>query len=267
MMVMRALGGELPAYAHMPLILGPDKKRLSKRHGADSVEDLEEAGYLPRAVVNALALLGWSFDDKTTIFTVDELIEKFSIGRVSKSPAVFDVAKLDKMNGRHLRLLGDVEFGDVLVAYLARTGWLDAHGPDAEVLVRRTAPSVKRKLTRLDEYDSLAGWLFRPLEIDDDAWGVLTADVKHSIQVIGGGLGRLEALPDFTQEAVKDALQDQLHIMGEAARDFLEPQRIAITGQTVSTGIYESLALVGRDEALTRYRATLGRLAEIWAAT
>ncbi len=267
MMLMRALGGDPPVYAHMPLILGPDKKRLSKRHGADSVEDLEEAGYLPRAVVNALALLGWSFDDKTTIFTVDELVEKFSIGRVSKSPAVFDVTKLDKMNGRHLRLLGDEEFADVLVAYLARTGWLDARGPEAEALVRRTAPSVKRKLTRLDEYEGLAGWLFRPLEIDDDAWAVLSADVKHSIQVIGGGLGRLEALPEFTQEAVKDALQDQLHIMGEAARDFLEPQRIAITGQTVSTGIYESLALVGREEALTRYRATLGRLAEIWAAT
>jgi glutamyl-tRNA synthetase len=94
---------------------------------------------------------------------------------------------------------------------------------------------------------------------------VLNRDVKHSIQVIGGGLGRLESLPEWTTEAVKDALQDQLHVMGEAARDFLEPQRIAITGRTVSTGTYESLALLGRDEAFARYRATLGRLADQWA--
>jgi glutamyl-tRNA synthetase len=266
MMVMRALGGTPPEYAHIPLILGPDKKRLSKRHGADSVEDLEAAGYVPSAVINALALLGWSLDDKTTIFSVPELIDGFSITRVSKSPAVFDVAKLDKTNGRHLRLLSDEEFTDVLLGYLEGTGWLAERDANAEDLVRRSAPSVKRKIARLDEYEGLAGWLFRPLAISDEAWAVLAADVKHSIQVIGGGLGRLEALPEFTPEAVKDVLQDQLHVMGEAARDFLEPQRIAITGQTVSTGIYESLVLLGKEEALTRYRETLARLAEVWTA-
>lgn len=265
MIIMRALGGEPPAYAHIPLILGPDKKRLSKRHGADSVEDLEAAGYLPSAVINSLALLGWSFDDKTTIFTVDELVERFSMGRVSKSPAVFDVVKLDKTNGRHMRLLSDEDFTTALLAWLEKTGWLADKGPGAPDLVRRAAPSVKRKIARLQEFETLAGWLFRPLEIEDEAWAVLTTDVKHSIQVIGGGLGRLEALDEFEPEAVKDALQDQLHIMGEAARDFLEPQRIAITGQSVSTGIYESLVLLGKEEALARYRETLGRLAEIWA--
>jgi glutamyl-tRNA synthetase len=84
--------------------------------------------------------------------------------------------------------------------------------------------------------------------------------------VIGGGLGRLESLPEWTADAIKDALQDQLHVMGEAARDFLEPQRVAITGRLVSTGIYESLALLGREESVARYRDTLGRLAELWAA-
>jgi glutamyl-tRNA synthetase len=266
MMVIRALGGATPDYAHIPLILGPDKKRLSKRHGAASVEDLEEAGHLPRAVVNALALLGWSFDDKTTMFSVDELIEKFSIGRVSKSPAVFDLTKLKVMNGRHMRLMSNEEFEEALVGYLAKTGYIAERGPEAEELVRASAPLVKRKLSTLAEYDDLAGWLFRPLEIEPEAWEVLTRDVKHSIQVIGGGLGRLESLPEWTAEAVKDALQDQLHVMGEAARDFLEPQRIAITGSVVSTGIYESLALLGRDEAFRRYRDTLARLAELWAA-
>lgn len=266
MMVIRALGGTTPEYAHIPLILGEDKKRLSKRHGAASVEDLEEAGYLPQATVNALALLGWSFDDKTTIFTIPELIDGFSVGRISKSPAIFDLKKLQVLNGRHLRLMSNDDFTEALVGWLRGTGYLEARGPGAEDLVRASAPLVKRKISTFADYDALAGWLFEPLEIEPEAWEVLTRDVKHSIQVIGSGLGRLESLPEFTPDAIKDALQDQLHVMGEAARDFLEPQRIAVTGRLVSTGTYESLALLGREEAFARYRATLGRLAEIWTA-
>ncbi len=120
MMVIRALGGEPPGYAHVPLILGPDKKRLSKRHGAASVEDLEEAGYVPRAVVNALALLGWSLDDKTTLMTVDELVAGFSVGRISKSPAIFDLQRLTVINGRHMRLMSADEFEEALVDYLTQ---------------------------------------------------------------------------------------------------------------------------------------------------
>lgn len=266
MMVIRALGGTTPEYAHIPLILGEDKKRLSKRHGAASVEDLETAGYLPQATVNALALLGWSFDDKTTIFTIPELIDGFSVARISKSPAIFDLKKLQVLNGRHLRLMSNDDFTDALVAWLRDTGYIAARGDGAEDLVRASAPLVKRKISTFADYDGLAGWLFEPLAIEPEAWEVLTRDVKHSIQVIGSGLGRLESLPEFTPDAIKDALQDQLHVMGEAARDFLEPQRIAITGRLVSTGVYESLSLLGRDEAFARYRQTLARLAEIWAA-
>ncbi|MGD9694281.1 MAG: glutamate--tRNA ligase [Thermoleophilia bacterium] len=265
MLVIRALGGAAPDYAHVPLILGPDKKRLSKRHGAASVEELEDAGYLPRSIINALALLGWSFDDKTTMFTVDELVERFSVSRISKSPAIFDMTKLNVINGRHLRLMGNDEFADALVGFLRDTGYIAERGEGAADLVRRSAPLVKRKISTFADYDALAGWLFRPLEIEPGAWEVLTRDVKHSIQVIGSGLGRLESLGEWTPEAVKDALQDQLHVMGEAARDFLEPQRIAITGRLVSTGTYESLALLGREEAFRRYRDTLARLSELWA--
>jgi glutamyl-tRNA synthetase len=265
MLVIRALGGEPPTYAHMPLILGPDKKRLSKRHGAASVEDLEMDGYLAQPVRNALALLGWSYDDKTTTFTIDELIERFRISRVSKSPAVFDLTKLGVMNGRYLRAMPPDEFEEALVDYLRKTGYLEERGEGAEEIARRSAPLVKRKLTRLSEYEQLAGWLYRPLAIEPEAWELLQSDVKHSIQAIGGGLARLETVGSFDTDAVKEALQDQLHIMGEtSAREFLEPQRIALTGQRISTGLYESLSFVGRDTAVSRYRETLGRLAELW---
>ena len=265
-MVIRALGGETPEYAHIPLILGPDKKRLSKRHGAASVEDLRDAGFVQPAVINAIALLGWSFDDKTTMFTVDELIEKFSVARISKSPAVFDIKKLEVLNGRYLRMMSTEEFTDVLLEYLERTGFFAGKAPGARDLVRESVPAVKRKLTTLADFEPLAGWLFRPLEIEPEAWATLAGDVRRSIQAIGGGLARLELLEQFTLDAIKDALQDQLHILGEDARGFLEPQRIALTGQRISTGIYESLLLAGREESLSRYRQTLGRLAEIWVA-
>lgn len=266
MMVIRALGAEPPEYVHIPLILGPDKKRLSKRHGAASVEELRDEGFIQPAVLNALALLGWSFDDKTTMFTVDELVEKFSVARISKSPAIFDLKKLEVLNGRYLRMMDSAEFTDALVAHLARRGFFAGKDAGAEALVREVAPAVKRKLTTLDDFDGLAGWLFRPLEIDREAWDALASDVRRSIQAIGGGLARLEVLQDWELDPIKDALQDQLHILGEDSRGFLEPQRIALTGQRVSTGIYESLVLAGREEAFARYRQTLARLAEIWVA-
>lgn len=264
MLVIRALGGEPPQYAHVPLILGTDKKRLSKRHGAASVEELEADGFLPQPVRNALVLLGWSYDDKTTTFTMDELIEKFDVSRVSKSPAVFDMKKLEVMSGRYLRTMDPDAFADALVGYLTSAGYFEDKGGDAPGIARRTAPMVQRKMSRLSEYDRLAGWLYRPLEFEPEALAALEEDVKTSIQCIGGGLGRIEVLDEFTSDSIKDALGDQLHIQGMSAREFLEPQRLAITGQAISTGIYESLELLGREESVTRYRSTLARLAEAW---
>src|SRR5262249_15256913 len=132
MMVMRALGAEPPVYAHIPLILGPDRKRLSKRHGAASVEDLEAAGFLPAPVRNALALLGWSYDDRTTTMATEELVERSDIARVQKSPAVFDLRKLEVMNGRYLRMMAAEEFEEALVRYHRRIGYLDGLDPGAE---------------------------------------------------------------------------------------------------------------------------------------
>ncbi|MDH3227110.1 MAG: glutamate--tRNA ligase [Thermoleophilia bacterium] len=264
-LVIQALGGTAPEYVHMPLIAGPDKKRLSKRHGAASTEELRDDGFIPKTVINSLALLGWSYDDKTTMFTPDELIEKFDVARISKSPAVFDIQKLKKMNGRYLRLMKDDEFTETLLEYLELSGYLQQKGEGAEEIVCAVAPAIKRKISTLAEYDELAGWLHGPLEMDPEAWEVIEQDLKHSIQVIGAGMGRLERTDPFDVEHIREDLSDELHILGEAARDFLEPQRIAITGRTISTGIYESLAILGKDEALRRYRLTMGRLAELWA--
>ena len=145
--ILRALGAELPVYAHVPDVLGDDGKKLSKRHGAQSVDEFRDAGYVPAALMNFLALLGWSLDGETTVMTPDELIERFTLERVGSSPATFDYEKLDWMNGVYLRAMSEDQYADALVDYLRDAGidW-------DEGLVRRTVPLVQEKFARLGQF-------------------------------------------------------------------------------------------------------------------
>src|SRR6058998_2534971 len=145
--ILEALGAPLPRYGHLANILGPDGKKLSKRHGATSVEEFREQGYIPEALVNFLALLGWSYDDKTTVMSRDEIVERFTLERVGASPAVFDFQKLDWLNGVYLRELPPGEYADRLVAYLREQGY-----DWDEELVRATVPLVREKIAKLSEY-------------------------------------------------------------------------------------------------------------------
>src|SRR5204862_5814756 len=153
--IIRAVGAEVPIYAHVPNVSGADGKKLSKRHGAVTVDEFRKAGYLPEALMNFLALLGWAPDGETTIMSRDELIERFTLERVSPSPAQFDYAKLDWMNGVYLRELSPQEFAHRLVLWLGENGY----AWDAE-LVARAAPLVQEKIARLAEFPGFAGFLF-----------------------------------------------------------------------------------------------------------
>ena len=159
--VLTALGAELPVYAHVPSVFGEDGKKLSKRHGAVSVDEFRDAGYVPEALMNFLALLGWAPDGETTIMSRDELVERFSLERVGSSPATFDYAKLDWMNGVYLRALDPAEYADRLL------GWLREHGYDwPDDTVRAAAPLVQEKIARLAEFPDFAGFLFHDVEPD-----------------------------------------------------------------------------------------------------
>src|SRR5437773_1597743 len=150
--IIRAVGAEPPVYAHVPNVLGPDGKKLSKRHGATGVDEFRHAGYYAPALLNFLALLGWSHDDKTTIMSPDELIERFSLDRVVPSPATFDYEKLDWLNGVYLRAMSPQKYADTLVEYLG-PAW-------DEEMVRRAAPLVQEKIERLDKFAEFAGFFF-----------------------------------------------------------------------------------------------------------
>src|SRR4051795_1409380 len=164
MMVLKALGADTPVYAHLPLLHGPDGKKLSKRHGAASVQELRDQGFLPAAIRNYLALLGWGYDDSSTFFTTDELVENFTLDRVSKSPAVFDEKKLRWMNGRYLRELDQGELTRLLEERTGRSGL----GPAVAI--------SQEKMQTLADFEPLARWLYEEQPTDEKAWAKVMKD-------------------------------------------------------------------------------------------
>jgi glutamyl-tRNA synthetase len=238
--VLRALGAEPPVYAHVPSVFGADGKKLSKRHGAVSVDEFRDAGYVSEALMNFLALLGWAPDGETTIMSAQELIERFSLERVGSSPATFDYAKLDWMNGVYLRALEPDEYANRLVAYLREQG-LD--WPEDQV--RAAAPLVQEKIGRLGEFAGFAGFLFHDVEPDP---ALLDA------RILAAAAGALEGLEPWTAPALESALKQLCDDLGEKPRTVYLPIRVAATGSRVSPGLYESLELLGRDVSLERLR-------------
>jgi glutamyl-tRNA synthetase len=239
LMIMKALGAEPPMFAHLPLLHGPDGKKLSKRHGAASVQELRDAGYLPEAIRNYLALLGWGYDDTTTFFTTDELVERFSLERVSKGAAVFDEQKLRWMNGRYLRELPVDELSARLESLTGRTG---------------LAPAVaiaQEKMQTLAEFERLCGWLYEePTGYDEKAWRKTMKE--GSEERLAAARDALAAVEPWTEETVQAALDAVVERLGAKPGQVFQPIRVAITGTTVSPGIYESVTLLGRDKTLER---------------
>jgi glutamyl-tRNA synthetase len=243
LLVLKALGAAEPLYAHLPLLHGPDGKKLSKRHGAASVQELRDAGYLPEAVRNYLALLGWGSEDDETILSTEQLVERFDVERVSRNPARFDEQKLRWMNGRYLRELSLDELTARLEAFTGRSG------------LRPAVEIASEKMQTLAEFWPLAGFLFdgpaddpaaREKWLDADGRGAL-AEAREA----------LAAAQPFEVEAIEGALRNVVERRRAKPKDVFQPVRVAIAGTPVSPGIFESLAVLGREEALRRLDAVL----------
>jgi glutamyl-tRNA synthetase len=241
--IIRAVGAEPPVYAHVPNVLGGDGKKLSKRHGSVNIDDFRHDGYYAPALMNFLALLGWSYDDKTTIMSRDELIERFGLDRVVPSPAAFDYQKLDWMNGVYLRALPPEEYADALVAYLREQGY-----DWDEALVRRAGPLVQEKIERFGQFPDFAGFLFRDVEPDP-------ALVDGSAPVVAAARAELATVEPFRAPEIEAALRALAERLELSPRNAFQPIRIAVTGSKVSPGLFESLELLGKDETLRRLGA------------
>jgi glutamyl-tRNA synthetase len=244
--LLQALGVELPLYGHVPNVNGEDGKKLSKRHGAVTVEQFRAAGYVPDALVNFLALLGWSYDDKTTIMSRDELIHRFTLARVGASPATFDYEKLDWMNGMYLRAMSPEEYAGALVAYLRDQGY-----DWTEERIRASVPLVQAKIERFDQFPEYAGFLFQPVELEPAA-------LDGGAPVVRAAADELRATEPFDAEHVEATLRALADRLGLKPRDAFAPIRIAVTGSKVSPGLFESIELLGRDETLKRLEAAAG---------
>jgi glutamyl-tRNA synthetase len=238
--ILQALGSEIPTYAHVPNVFGEDGKKLSKRHGAVSVDEFRQAGYIAPTLMNFLALLGWAPDGETTIMSKDELIERFSLERVGASPATFDYAKLDWMNGMYLRDLSPDEYADAL------TGFLREQGYDwPEERIRAAAPLVQEKIAKLGEFPDFAGFLFHDVEPDP---ALLDRDV------LAAAAAALEQVEPWRVPQLEAALKQLTESLGMKPRQAFQPIRVAVTGSKISPGLYESLELLGRDVSLARLR-------------
>jgi len=241
LMLLRALGAEPPVFAHIPLLHGPDGKKLSKRHGAASVQAVRDEGYLPEAVRNYIALLGWGYDESTTFMTTDELVERFALERVSKNPAVFDEQKLRWMNGRYMRELPGDEHHRRLEEFYGRE------------LPREIVAISQEKMQTLKDFGDLAGPLLdAPTEYEDKAWEKWGDSARlHQVRDALAGADPWEVAE------IELVLRRMVDDAGVKPKDVFQPIRVALTGTTVSPGIFESLWALGREESLSRVEKAL----------
>jgi len=244
--VFAAVGADPPRYAHLPLLNGPDGRKLSKRHGAASVQELRAAGHLPEAVVNYIALLGAGFAADEEYFTLPELAQRFRLERVSKNPAVFDEQKLRHMNGHWLRALSIDDLVARLERFTGRSGLRGAVEISAE------------KIQTLADFWPLAGFIFDGPAEDEVAFEkIIRRDGgADNLRVARDALATAEP---FTIETVEAALREVVRSRETKPAKVFQPVRVAIAGSTVSPGIFESVALLGREETLARIDRALVR--------
>jgi glutamyl-tRNA synthetase len=249
LLVLAALGHQPPRYAHLPLLHGPDGKKLSKRHGAASVQELREAGYLPAAVRNYMALLGWGTDDDTTLMSTAELVRRFRVEDVGKAAAIFDEKKLRWLNGRFMRELPLEEYTVAVARHLGRE-------PDAEL--RAACAIAQEKAQTLDEVWSLIRFLFEPPVDDPKAWAKVMKE--GSGELLEAAIEALRVVEPFEPTQIEAALAPLLERFDLKPGRLYQPIRVAITGTSVSPGIFESLAVLGHERALERLDTATKRL-------
>lgn len=258
-LITQAMGATPPHYAHLSLLMGPDGKKLSKRHGDTSLHAYRQAGFLPEAFVNYAALLGWNFGDDETVFTRREMVERFSLDDVQKNPAIFDDDKLTWMNGLYIRQLSVDEF-EARTRPLVESE-LGRALTDAEAdTYRRVAPLVQERMKMLTEAPEQVRFLFvDELQYDADSWDKVMTK-PETPQALDAAIARLEAVGEWNTETIEKELRAMLEDLGFNAGKGLQPLRVAATGSSISPPLFESLAALGQERSLARLAEARSRL-------
>jgi glutamyl-tRNA synthetase len=256
----QALGWQPPQFAHLPMILGPDRSKLSKRHGATAVTEYQEQGYLPEAMFNFLVLLGWALDDKTELLTREEIVKHFSLERISRTAAVFNKDKLEWMNGVYLRGLSSEEFAQRAIPFLERDLPKEVNRPLDIGYVRRLMPLVQERARTLAEVPQLSEFFFVE-EVEYDVGLLLSkidkAEAVRSLQASVAMMGRLRDWDAASLEAVFRPLAEELKLKTGV---FFGLLRVAVTGRTAAPPLFQTMEVLGKERCLRRLRIALDKL-------
>lgn len=250
LLLREAMGVEvMPVFAHLPLIVDDKGKPLSKRWGDVSVRAYRDQGFLPEAMLNYLALLGWSLDDHTNIFSIEQAIEAFDLGRVNKNPAAFDVTKLEWVNGNYIRAKSPEEIAEDLVPFCLGEG-LPVDSDGGRALLARVAPLLTERMKRLTEAPPMIRFLFEDVSLDDKAAKVIEGQEEYLAAVAGA----LDPLEKWTVAEIESALRALAEERGLKPKQAFQPIRAAVTGTLISPPLFESLEILGKDKTLERIR-------------
>jgi len=253
-----ALGFEVPKFAHIPLILGPDRSRLSKRHGATSIRDFRLEGYMPEAMVNYLSLLGWSPGNDQEMIRRDELIQKFTIERVLSTGAIFNREKMNWMNGEYIRLLPQEELKSLFTGILREAGLIKEE-PEKDWMDHFTELYRKRVFI-LKDLPTEAAFFFKE-DVDWDEEGEKVLKKKEGMaEVFSKYADVLEKLDEFDHVTIENASRDFMKELGLSGKQFMHPARVAVTGRTVSPGFFETVSLLGKERSVQRLREAAKKL-------
>ncbi|HKM17547.1 MAG TPA: glutamate--tRNA ligase [Limnochordia bacterium] len=253
-----AFGFAVPRFAHIPMILGPDRARLSKRHGATSVGQFQEEGYLADAMVNYLALLGWSYDDSQTLFREAELVEKFTLAKVSKNPAVFDLPKLQWMNGVYIRELSLEQFYQQALPFFQSWGFVPQEvSPELESKVKHVLRILQERIKVLSELKEASYYFFQDQLHYDEKAVQKVLDKEGAVEILHSLLPELLAAKDYTQEKLEPIFRKAQEQHQCKLATVIQPVRVAVTGTNVSPGIYDVLAVLGRAKTCQRIKDAL----------
>jgi len=260
LLLYRALGYEPPRFAHMPMILGPDRSKLSKRHGAVSITEYQEQGYLAEAMLNFLALLGWSLDDKTEIMSRQELIANFSLERVSKTAAIFNQEKLGWMNGVYIRDLSLDGFIERAMPFLEKGLPSEVKRPLPVEYIRRFMPFIQERARTLAEVPELSEFFF--VEPDYDAVLLIGKKMTRELSagVLENALSELEPLALFEEESLEGVLRPMAEKLGLKTGQLFGTLRVAVTGRTAAPPLFQTMTVLGKEVCVRRIKMALEKL-------
>ena len=263
-----ALGYQPPKFGHLPMILGPDRDKLSKRHGATSILEYREEGYLPEAMVNFMVLLGWSLDDKTEVMTRQTLVDNFSLSRVGRSGAIFDRDKLEWMNGVYIRDLGAEDLADLAAPFLAQDlekNDLGEHLPVDQDYLLKIVPLIQERIKRLSEVWGRTGYFFQEeidYEPDDDPKTLIQKgmDRESTLNALSNAGDCLATAAEFQHQALEESLRAAGEGLGLTPRQFFSMLRTAVTGRIATPPLFETIEVLGREKVVRRITKAAERL-------